>query len=289
MEFCVKIVIWMNLSLYTRISDLIPVRETFSDRLNHFLFRDLKREMFKKHSLDFIFSSLKKAGIEGLELIALADLPENKISLIKNTVQKYGLQIFSLHQSTDTFLAITLQEIERLCRIANAFSASVIVLHINALAKNIHDKIFIEKLKFLQKRYKVKFGIENVAKTPFTLAKKMYRSYDFSKILQSLDCNITFDTTHLGQAGDDICDFYLRNKEKIINIHVSDYKKSWLNKTLFLTNGTHLPLTIGELPIVEFLKILKGKNYPGVITMEINGNLSQLCESASLIKNTLIR
>lgn len=275
----------MKISLYTRISDLIKVEESFSDHINHLIFRDPKREIFKKMSFDLIFPSLKKSGVEGLELIAQASLPENKIQIVKKIVQKYDLNIFSIHQSNDTFLGIDLKEIERLCRIANAFSANVVVLHINAFEKNLSNKIFIDELKDLQKKYKVRFGIENVVKTPFTLDKKMYKTQEFSKTLQSLGLNITFDTTHIGQTGEDINEFYLKNKNKIINIHISDYKKSWLNRILFLANDTHLPLGEGELPIIKFLKTLKEENYQGLITMEINGDLNTLCRNAKIIRD----
>lgn len=275
----------MKISLYTRISDLIPTRESFPDYVNNLLFRDPKREMFKKLSLNSIFPSLKKSGVEGLELIAPADLSEKNIQIIKNLIQKYDLKIFSIHQSNDTFLAIDLKEIERLCRIANAFSAEVIVLHINTFKKDLFNKNFINDLKNLQKKYKIQFGIENVVKTPFTLDKKMYKEKEFSQTLKSLDLNITFDTTHTGQAGENICEFYLKNKEKIVNIHLSDYKKSWLNTVLFLVSGTHLPLGAGELEINKFLKMLKEESYQGLITMEINGDLETLCQNARLIKS----
>jgi sugar phosphate isomerase/epimerase len=275
----------MKISLYARISDLIPTEETFFDRVNDFLFRDPKRKMFKNLSADFIFSSLKKSGVEGLELIALANLPEKDIQIVNKMAQKYGLKIFSIHQSNDSLLEIDLKEIERLCKIANAFFANIVVLHINAFKKGLDNKTFIDGLKNLQKKYKVKFGIENVVKTPFTLDPKFYKTTEFSRVLEELDLGVTFDTTHTGQAGEDICKFYRLNKNKILNIHLSDYKKNWLNTILYLANDTHLPPGQGELPIAEFLQLLKKENYQGLVTMEINGNLEELCQNARLIKS----
>jgi sugar phosphate isomerase/epimerase len=275
----------MKISLYTRISDLISTKETFFDGVNDFLFNDPKRKMFKKYSPDFIFSSLKKSGVGGVELIALADLPEKSIQIVKKILQKHDLEVFTIHQSNDSLLGIDLQEIERLCGIANAFSANIIVLHINAFKKDLSNETFINGLKDLQKKYKVRFGIENVVKTPFTLAKAMYKTHEFSQMLQSLGLNITFDTTHIGQAGEDINNFYLKNKNKIINIHISDYKNNWLNRVLYLANDTHLPLGQGELPIREFLALLKKEKYQDLITMEINGDLETLCQNARLIKS----
>jgi sugar phosphate isomerase/epimerase len=275
----------MKVSLYTRISDLISTKETFLDGVNDLLFNDPKRKMFKKYSSDFILSSIKKSGVEGLELIALANLSEKDIEIVKKMVLKHGLKIFSIHQSNDSLLSINLKEIERLCEIANAFSADIVVLHINAFKKDLLSKIFINGLKNLQKKYKIKFGIENVAKTPFTLDKRTYKEKEFSQTLQEIGLNITFDTTHTGQAADDICEFYKINKDKIANIHISDYKKGWLNTVLFLANGTHLPLGAGELEITKLLKILKETGYQGPVTMEINADLQTLCQNAKMIRD----
>lgn len=275
----------MTLSLYTRISDLIPTRETFFDRVNHLLFNDPKRKMFRNSSLDIIFSSLKKAGIEGAELAATTCLSEQNIKIIKKMFEKYHLKIFSIHQSHDTYLAINYNEIERLCKIANKFSAHVIVLHINVIKNKLSDKTFVNSLKNLQEKYNVSFALENVSKSPFTLAKETHKTLEFSQIVNPTGFNITFDTTHLGETGENICEFYLKNKEKIINIHLSDYKRTWQNKLLFLTNGTHLPPGEGKLPILDFLKTLKKENYSGLITMEINADINKLCQNARMIKN----
>jgi len=276
----------MKISLYTNTADLVPVKETFFDGIDKFLFKDPKLTMFRKQSLYFILSKLEQAGIDGLELIAPPFISRKNIEKIKKISQKYNLEILSIHQTHDSSLNITLNEIERLSNIAHNFLAYVVVLHINALGNKLFDKNFISELKRLQNKYKVVFGIENMPKSPFSLAKEMYKGNEFSQALKASDLNITFDTTHLGQAGENICEFYKNNKEKIVNIHLSDYKKSWLNRMLLLANGTHLPLNEGELPITKFLKTLKKENYQGLITMEVNGNLGQLCRSAQIIKNS---
>lgn len=278
----------MKISLYTRISDLIPAKETFFDHVNDLIFNDPKRKMFKIHSIDSIFNRIKQAGVDGLELICPGFLTDEKIKKIRQIANAHKLEIFSIHQSNKSLLGIDLMEIERLCGIAKRFFANVIVLHINALGKKLSEQTFLTKLKNLQREYDVTFAIENVAKSPFTLAKEMYKGKEFSRTMKFSGLAITFDTTHLGQADDDICEFYKNNKEKIVNIHISDYRKSWLNRVLFLANGTHLPLMKGELPITKFLKTLKEENYKGFMTMEVNGNLNQLCQSAEIIKNSLL-
>jgi len=276
----------MKISLYVSSSDLISEKETLTEKLNRIIDNDEKHQLFRTKSTDHILKSLKKAGVNGLELLATKSLTDTNIKKIKNLAKKHNLSIFSIHQSTDNFSSISLFQIEKLCKIASKFSSSVVVLHSDALGDNLFDKKFISGLKKFQEKYKLKFGIENMPKSPFSLLKTYaHNPEEFSLLINKTGLFITLDTTHLGQAEANICDFYKKNKEKIINIHLSDYKKSWLNRTLLLANKTHLPLTEGELKITKFLKILKEENYKGLITMEINASLSKLCKSAEIVKN----
>lgn len=269
-------------------SDLIPVKETLLDRFDSFIFKDPKKKMFRIYSHDAIFSQLKAAGLDGIEFLVPSHLTLQDTEKIKQILKKYKLQIFSVHQSRGTYLQIGLKEIERLCKIANDFSSGIIVIHINAIKRELNNPTFWGKLKDLQKEYNVNFGIENMTRTPFTLEPSMYSVHEFSQTVRQMGLNITLDTTHCGQVGEDICRLYEINKDRVVNIHLSDYKKNWLNTALYLTNDTHLPLGKGELPIAKFLKTLKEENYQGLITMEINGDLETLCQNARLI-NSLIR
>jgi sugar phosphate isomerase/epimerase len=66
-----------------------------------------------------------------------------------------------------------------------------------------------------------------------------------------------------------------------VNIQLSDYKAKWPKPLLHLIPGK------GDLPIVEFLGILKNNKYDGLITMEIKTNLEGFCESARFIRQGL--
>jgi len=278
----------MKISLYVSSSDLISEKETATEKINRLIDNDEKHELFRTKSTNHILKTLKKAGVDGIELLATKSLTDTNIEKIKNLVKKHGLSVFSIHQSTDNFSFISLSQIEKLCKIAKRFSAKVIVLHSDTIGDNLFDLNFISKLKNLQKKYNLKFGIENMPKSPFSLLKTYtYNPEEFSLLINKAGLFMTLDTTHLGQVNGDICQFYKDNHKKIVNIHLSDYRNNWLNKIFLLANDTHLPLTKGELPITKFLKILKQKRYAGSITMEINGNLNNLCKSAEIIKKGL--
>lgn len=278
----------MKISLYVQVSDLIQAKKTLIERMNNFFIKDPKHDMFRIQSIDYVFTSLKKAGVNGLELIFPLIPSDNTIKKIKEIIKKYNLRVFSIHQSNNSFYNIEISEIEKLCKIANVFSARIIVLHINALGKNIFNNNFVSDLKKLQEKYAVILSIENMPKSPFNFNKTYtYKGNEFSSIVNKTGLSMTLDTTHLAQVNEDICDFYIKNKNKITNIHLSDYKKHWLNKYLLLANNTHLPLGKGELPMIKFLKILKRENYQGIITMEINSDIEGICKSAQFIKEAI--
>lgn len=276
----------MKISLYVCLTDIISAKETLTDKLNHSVIADEKHQMYKTLPLDHILQSLKKAGVEGLELCVPNVLTDKNIQEIKNIVKKHELLVFSIHQSNNNINNIPLSEIQKLCKIANNFSADIVTLHSDTLGKKLFNQEFILELKKLQKKHALLFGIENMPKSPFSLFKTYtYNSHEFSSALNNAGLFITFDTTHLAQAKGDICGFYKNNQEKIINIHLSDYKNSWLNRILLLANKTHLPLNEGELPIAKFLKTLKKGGYQGIMTMEVNANLNKLCQNARLIRD----
>lgn len=278
----------MKISLYIQVSDLIPAKKTLIEKMNNFFIKDPKHDMFRMQSTDYIFRSLTKAGVNGLELIFPPNPSDNTIKKIKEIIKKYNLRVFSIHQSNNNFYKIGISEIEKLCKIANDFSAKIIVLHVNALGKNIFNNNFLSDLKKLQEKYAVALGIENMPKSPLNFNETYtYKGEEFSSTIKKTGLFITLDTTHLAQVNEDICDFYIKNKNKIINLHLSDYKKHWLNRNLLLANNTHLPLGKGELPMIKFLKILKKENYQGIITMEINSDIEGVCASTQFIKKAI--
>ena len=109
----------------------------------------------------------------------------------------------------------------------------------------------------------------------------------FPALMRKNDFNITLDVCHLGQSGGDIIRFLKDNIDRIVNIHLSDYKSHYLNSSLRPMRYKHMRLGKGELPLSEFIKTLKDKNYQGIITLELETDLDGLLESAEMIRNTV--
>lgn len=273
----------MKIATWISISDLISIPQTYFEKVVEIF--DKKNKFFHTFPLDFIFNSLKHAGVDGLEMLVPMHTSDKDISEVRKILDKYHIPVLSIHQSLSNKKPFSLKEIEKLCKIANIFSSSIVVLHSTTLGKSLINRTFINGLKTLQKKYKIKLGIENMPKTPFTSKLFTYKGKDFSAVVNTAGLYITFDTTHLGQAGEDIIQFYLSNKEKIVHIHISDYKNNLINKHFVSQIDSHLPLKKGGLPIEQFLTILRKESYNGIITMEINSGLTDLCNSAKIIKS----
>jgi len=278
----------MKICWLIQISELISAKKSLIEKLNNLFIIDEKHRMYETIPVDVILNSLKMSGVEGLELIFPLKSSKEMIGKVKELINKNKIQVFSIHQSNESFYKIGLTEIEKLCKIADDFAADRITLHVDALQKNIFDAKFIKKLKKLQKKYKVIFNIENMPKSPITFGRThTYIGQKFTSIIENAGLHINLDTTHLAQNNEDICSFFIKNMGRIGNIHLSDYRTNWLNRKLLLSNYTHLALGKGELPIEKFLKLLKKEDYGGLVTMEVNSDLQGLCESAEMIKKAL--
>jgi len=281
----------MKLAAWVSVSDLVPQQKTFFE--GFVLGKFIKQSIFSQKNPSEVLLTLKKSGVNGIELLLSSNASDNDLERINQMIRKLNMHIFSIHQPLSILFDIKISKIENLCQIAKKLGAKVLVLHINVIGNQIFDKEYNRAVKTLEKKYDIEIGIENSPKSILTIFNSYcWQENKFSKLIRENDLNITFDTTHLAQAAaasdsveNDIINFYKNNKERIVNIHLSDYKKHFLNTHLFLANYTHLPLDSGQLPIKEFLQILKQTNYDGLITMEINGNLEELCKSAEFIKS----
>lgn len=278
----------MKLSAWVSVSDLLSKKES---GFGEFIFKKfIKQSIFNRTNPQSVLQSLKEAGVNGIELLISSNTKDEDIQIIRKMLRELDIRIFSVHQSVSTLFNIRLKEVSGLFQIANELSAEVVVVHISSIGDQIFDSGYIKSLKNLENQYKIKIGIENMPINPLWLFKTYtWREKDFCSVVDKDKFHITFDTTHLAQTGKDIISFYKNNKNRIVNIHISDYKKNFLNNPLMLTKGTHLPLGKGTLPIKQFLNVLKDHRYDSVITMEINGTLTELCTSARFIKNTILK
>jgi len=208
------------------------------------------------------------------------------IKKLKILIEHQDINIFSIHQPLSNPGGLNLDKVEKLCRIASIFSARVVVLHSSTLKNYLLDIEFTNKLKILEKKYSMTFGIENMTRNIMSQKSFTYNGKEFAKVVRIAGLRITFDTTHLGQAGGDILGFYDENKDIIVNLHISDYKHTVISDHLIPQFSSHLPINHGDLPLMKLISKIKKDNYSGQITMEINSNFKDICTSARIISQS---
>lgn len=270
----------MKLSAAVFLTDVLPHKRKLFNKI-------VKNKLFENLTTQQVFSKFKKAGITGVEVLLPSSATVKDIKEVKKILDDNGMKVYSLHQALRFITKTKLPEITELFTFAKILETDVIVLHMNSAGKQILDSKYLSAIRLLQVKNNIKVGFENREKH---IGSK-HRSYGwdenkFSDLMKKEDLFITLDICHLGQADGDIVDFYNKNSDRVINIHLSDYKSHYLNNSLRPLRYKHLPLGKGELPIEEFIKALKRKKYNGVLTLEINTDLNGLLQSAAIVTTT---
>lgn len=273
----------MKTSVSLFFTDILPHRRKLYHKI-------VKNKVFDGLSPKEAFVKLKTAGLEGVELIlpAFHKVSDDDIADVKKVLDDCSMPVLSVHQVIRFFTKTRLAEIVELFHIADLLGAKVIVLHMSSAGKQVFDKDYIKLVHSLQRKYGIQVGFENREKFFGSLHRSHgWHEDKFAKLMQQNDFYITLDTTHLAHSGGDIIDFFEKNKKRIVNIHLSDYKSHFLNGSLRPMRYKHLPLGKGELPIVKFLQTVKKEDYKGLMTMEIHAGIDGLVDSAEIISSVL--
>lgn len=264
-------------------TDILPHRR----KLYH---KVVKNKVFNRYTAKEAFSKLKASGMDGVELIlpSFQKVSDEELAEVKQVLDNCSMKIFSVHQVIRLITKTRMAEIVELFHVADSLEAKVIVLHMSSAGKQIFNKDYIKLVHSLQKKYGIQVGFENRERFFGSFNKAHgWHGGKFAQLMEENDFQITLDTTHLAQAGGDIIDFFEKNKDRIINIHLSDYRPHPFNNTFRPFRYKHLPLGKGVLPIEQFLKLLKNERYKGLVTMEIHADLDGMVDSAKKISSIL--
>lgn len=269
----------MKLSVHLFLTDILPEKR----RLFH---KIVKNRIIGNQPVSDVFSKMKNSGIKGIEVLLPSFTTEKDIKDLKEITQINKIKIYSVHQHLRFLTTTNLKEITILFEHAKFLNAEVIVLHMNSAKRQVHDLGYINTLHSLQEKYGIKIGFENMERHVGSMMHgRVWHENKFADLIKKNDFYITLDTCHMGQSGGDIVRFVNDNSERIVNIHLSDYKPHYLNSSFRPIRYKHMALGKGTLPIVDFLNILKSKRYKGLLTMEIETDLDGLLESAQIINN----
>jgi len=269
----------MKTSISLFLSDILPHRKNLIHKI-------VKAKVFKNQTAGSLFTYLKKIGLDGFELLLpLYAIPTDEDILeIKRLTKKYNFPALSVHQSLRFLTATKINEIARLFEIAHMLNVKVVVLHMNSAKGQIFDKEYILALHDLEKKYKIRATFENMEKhIQSYLYPHRWHDGEFSDLVKKTDFHITFDIVHLAHSGGDILNFFENNKERILNVNLSDYRRHLLNSSLRPMRFKHMPLGDGELPIEKFITLLISQKYSGLLTLEVNSDINGIEKSISLV------
>lgn len=223
--------------------------------------------MYYKKNYKEILDIIAATSCRNIELFlnqAFIDIPINQL---KKEIDDRNLKVLSIHTPLE-FIAFSRHEsedfwIEKCLNYSKIFDSKLIVSHmvlgkyfktISETLDDIHKKNI---LKYTN-RSEIYITTENLpcyADGSFLGNRK-----EFTKFISENNVPITFDTTHCGASKISIIEMFCQVKELVKNIHISDFKDG----------DEHKILSNGELPLKEFLSVLKLNNYKGIITIELD-------------------
>lgn len=272
----------MKTSISLFLSDILPHKRKLFHKV-------VKNKIFKNRTSAEAFIHMKKIGLDGFELLLsqYVRTTDEDILEVKKLAKKYDFPVLSVHQSLRFFTATKINEIKRLCEIAHILSAKVVVLHINSARGQIFDTAYIKAVHELEKKYKVYVTFENMEKHfKSYFASHLWHADSFANLIKNADFTITFDIVHLAHSGGDIITFFETNKDRILNVHLSDYRRHLLNSSLRPMRFKHMPLGDGELPIETFIAVLQKEKYQGLLTLELHADMHGVEKSLSLVNQS---
>jgi sugar phosphate isomerase/epimerase len=213
------------------------------------------------------FEQLKKAGVDGIELVPGFKSRFN-LKGVKDLATKSGLTIDSLHQPFWSISGAFFDE--RLFREAAELGINTFVFHPPAGVPLGDDKRarFLGKLSGLQENTQSRGLVENM---PWAVRPPVLRELlpvdpgvtDLARLgreVSKYGLGLTIDTSHVFDPDPHQQDWFDRVYPLIGNIHLSSFK----------VGKDHLPLNRGNFNSEGFMRELNMRQYDGLITLEIN-------------------
>lgn len=217
-------------------------------------------------NLDYLFSGLKLAGADGLEIVTGVK-SRWSWKRLEELTKEFDLPVTSAHQPP--WSAINLYFDERYIKHAVNIGIRNFVYH--PLPKySFSDekmKLYAQRLSELKQRYNVNIMLENMPSTyrrsfasqVMPLHPDTIQPEKFVQFLDTYDLNFNLDISHAFLPEPQKTKWFDDLFPRLKNIHLSSFRK----------DRDHLPLYLGEFKMKEFIKELQKRNYKGLITLEI--------------------
>lgn len=216
--------------------------------------------------MEYLFSGLKEAGADGLEVVTGVKSRWSWNYLHELTV-KYKLPVTSVHQPP--WSAISFLFDEEYMRLASEIGIKTFVYHplpkYSFADKQMKD--YAKRLAALAKKFDIDILLENMpAVYRRTMASRFYPLHDDTKslplfipFLKKYDLGFNLDISHAFLPEPQKEKWFDELYPRLKNIHLSSFRPG----------KDHLPLYLGDFKTKEFIKELEKRKYTGLITLEV--------------------
>jgi len=231
--------------------------------------------------LEGMFRQCARAGMDGLELIAMGGNLAQAARRVNRLAHEYHLPVLTVHQSLaqkrsrDIWCTWMLEAADLALRV----EARHVVIH-NPLAYRWDSpaaQTWLRTLDMMLHRLRgsgITIALENNnPHSPADRFRLLAQLAELNAFTREHGLDMTYDTCHAATAGVNILDGWRVVGSRVVNIHLSDYiprpvpNGSTLLRSLF---SDHQLPGKGILPLEEFRRLLAAENYRSMITLEVS-------------------
>lgn len=196
------------------------------------------------------------------QLLALADLLHGR-----KTIMHGPFIGMSLASNWNELARISLDRCLQAVELACFLGSEVVTIHGGIVHRDEpHERVIgrlVERLERLSHYRDPVIALENMAGRGGATREAIARTEHLVQVMGCLpDLQVTLDTGHALQNGDDPAHFIEVNGDRIVNIHLHDAR---------VGGKGHLRLGTGELDTTRLLETLHGTNYDRFLTLETVG------------------
>jgi len=242
-----------------------------------------------------VFALGRETGYDGLELaLGPGPIPQDG-SALRQLSQEYGLPIFSMHPPMVPLPGRSHHRLlPQMMRLAHELGCPLVVIHAPK-ARSLSEGLGAEYAAAVEacvegwKEGSPRLCLENQA--VFRAEDRSYalcRPQNLCRFADRLDVLITLDTAHAASFPYELGEAYEALAERLVNVHLSDFREGlsippWFNLHSYFKH--HQIPGEGDLPLMPFLKRLKGDVYDGIITVEVSPFSLQAWRPAKVREN----
>lgn len=227
---------------------------------------------------------ISAAGYEGVEVMVTRDPATQEPHLLSDLAGEFGLRVEAIHAP---FLLITRKvwgtepvgKIYRAIELAEDVGAPLVVIHPPYRWQAKYRRWLDERVSELSAHTGVTVAMENMF--PLRLRGDRVLAFHAGQTIEDLERfpHLVLDTSHAAVAGLDILETFLRLRDRLVHVHLSNNAgKGW---------DSHLPVDQGTLPISDFLGLLASEGFGGTIALELD--LRQYLGDETALRDVLMR